>query len=102
MARKKKNTTERVDPFVRQDSMTTVSGRKVNAGDIIKIQGVWGTKFKFIELVTNPENGAVWVDCFELERGQVARYRAFRPERVKTVPKKRGKRVKRTRPSEAS
>lgn len=101
MARRKKSKPSN-DPFVRQDHMTAPNGREVNAGDIIKIQGEWGTKFKFMSLVTNPKNDAVWIDCLELEKGIPSRYRAFRPERVKTIPKKRGKRVKRTGLSEAS
>ena len=94
MARRKKY--EVKDPFIREDSMITAAGKTVAHGDIIKIHGEWGTKFKFLNLVTNPSNGAIWVDCFELERGITARFRAFRPDRVKALPKKRGKRAKRT------
>jgi hypothetical protein len=82
--------------------MTTDLGKEINQGDIIKIQGIWGTKFRFKEFVTNPENGAVWIDCYEMEKGVPGPQRSFRPERVKPIPKKRGKRVKRTRPSESS
>jgi hypothetical protein len=100
MARRKKHVS--TCNFIKEDTMTTTAGREINQGDIIKIQGEWGTKFKFLNLVTNPDNNAQWVDCFEIERGQVSRYRAFRPERVKHIPKKRGKRVKRTGSSQAS
>ena len=96
MARRKKYVSN--CKFIKEDSMVTTSGRQINQGDIIKIQGEWGTKFKFLNLVTNPDNNAQWIDCFEIEKGQISRYRAFRPERVKHIPKKRGKRVK--RPSE--
>jgi hypothetical protein len=81
--------------FIMEDSMVTTSGREINQGDIIKINGEWGTKFKFVNLVTNPDNNAQWVDCYQIEKGQISRYRAFRPERVKHIPKRRGKRVKR-------
>lgn len=90
------------DPFIRQDSMTTEEGRTINHGDIIKIKGVWGTKFRFLGHVTNPKNGAVWIDCIELEKGVGCGWRSFRPERAKVIPKKRGKRVKRTGLSKAS
>lgn len=100
MPRKKKYNVK--DPFIRQDHMTTEAGKNIESGDIIKIQGEWGTKFKFISLVTNPKNGAVWIDCFEIEKGLSGKYRSFRPERVKAMPKKRGKRVKRAGSSTAS
>lgn len=93
MARRKKHVSK--CKFILEDSMITISGREINQGDIIKINGEWGTKFKFINLVTNPDNNAQWVDCYQIEKGQISRYRAFRPERVKHIPKRRGKRVKR-------
>jgi hypothetical protein len=93
MARRKKHVS--TCNFIKEDTMVTPAGREISQGDIIKIQGEWGTKFKFINLVTNPDNNAQWIDCFEIEKGQISRYRAFRPERVKHIPKKRGKRVKR-------
>ncbi len=36
-----------------------------------------------------------WIDCVELEKGVACGMRSFYPDRVKLIPKKRGKRVKR-------
>jgi hypothetical protein len=63
-------------------------------GDIIKIQDQHGQKFKFDSVVTNTENGKTWVDCFEIEKGSAAKYCSFAIERVKRIPTRRGKRVK--------
>lgn len=63
-------------------------------GDIIKIEGEHGGKFKFDSLVTNTENGMVWVDCFDMHKKSVGAFRSFLPERVKRIPTKRGKRKK--------
>lgn len=90
------------DPFVREDSFVTEDGKTINHGDIIKIRGIWGTKFKFQQYVTNPDINKSWVDCVQLEKGVGCGMRSFYPDRVKVVPKKRGKRVKGTRSSQAS
>lgn len=94
MGRRKKYSVE--DPFVREPSMVSESGKTINQGDLIKITGIWGTKFKFHQYVTNPKTGVSWIDCIELERGVSCGMRSFYPERVKHIPKKRGKRVKRS------
>lgn len=83
------------DPFIREYSFQTGSNVTINQGDIFKVQGEWGGKFKFHSFVINPSNGAKWIDCFELHNGQASAWRSFRPERIKHIPKKRGKRVKR-------
>lgn len=70
-------------------------------GDIIRIAGEYGLKFQFDCIVTNTRNGAVWVDCYELDKGRVRMLRAFTIDRIKRIPVRR-KRVSRTRPSEAS
>jgi hypothetical protein len=94
---KKKKVTHNPDPFNREESFVTSEGKTVSRGDVIKIKGVWGTKFRFFSYVTNPKNGVSWIDCLELERGVGCGMRSFYPDRVKTIPKKRGKRVKRSR-----
>jgi hypothetical protein len=94
MARRKR--VEIQDPFIREESFITDQGKTVVRGDIIKIKGVWGSKFKFLHHVTNPKNNVSWVDCIQLEKGVGCGWRSFYPERVKALPKKRGKRVKRT------
>ena len=71
-----------------------VDGFEIAQGDIIKIQGEHGIKFKFSAFVTNTETGVQWVDCLELDRGVAGGMRSFYLERVKRVPVKR-KRAKR-------
>lgn len=88
------------DPFIREPQFTTEEGKAITQGDIIKIKGVWGVKFKFLNYVTNPNTGVSWVDCIQLEKGLGCGFRSFYPERVKVIPKKRGKRVKRDRSSQ--
>lgn len=94
---RRRKTVNKTDPFNRTDSFTTIEGKTVSRGDIIKIKGVWGTKFRFFNYVTNPSNGVSWIDCVELEKGVGCGMRSFYPERVKVMPKRRGKRVKRSR-----
>ena len=77
-----------------------VDGFIIEKGDLIKIKDEWGMRFKFDGLVTNTETGAQWVDCFEVYRGRTGVLRAFKLDRVKRIPKKRGKR--RARRAEAS
>ena len=82
-------------PFIKEDSMVTESGHLVSSGDFIKVSGQHGMLFKFKSLTTNPDNGKVWVDCYEMHRGITGPSRSFYKEDVKPVVK-RGKRVKRT------
>lgn len=77
-----------VSPFTKVPEMT-VGNFTINKGDIIKISGEYGTKFKFDALVTDTRTGSVWVDCFELERGMVTRFRSFAVDKVKRVPNRR-------------
>ena len=71
-----------------------IDGFAINAGDIIKVKGEYGTKFKFKGVTTNTLTGATWVDCFEIFRGKAQQFRAFKEDRIKRVPQ-RGKRAKR-------
>jgi hypothetical protein len=64
-------------------------------GDIIKIQDEHGRKFKFDSVVTNTETGAMWVDCFEVQKATSGQYCSFAIDRVKRIPARRGKRKKR-------
>jgi hypothetical protein len=79
-----------------------VDGFTIAQGDIIKIQGEHGCKFKFSSVVTNTQTGAQWIDCFEMQRGQSGAQRSFNIDRIKRIPKKRGKRVSRRPASSAS
>jgi hypothetical protein len=77
-----------------KEPTVVVDGFEITEGDIIKIQGEHGMKFKFWAFVTNTETGVQWVDCLELDRGVSGGMRSFYLERVKRVPVKR-KRAKR-------
>jgi len=74
----------------KQDTMM-VDGFEVVRGDIIKVKGEHGLKFKFDYFVTNDDTGSQWVDCFEIYRGISGVYRSFRLDVIKRVPKKRRK-----------
>ena len=91
MARPRKY--RRESPFLHQYEME-IDGWTISRGDTIKIHGEYGVKFRFNALVTNPETGVQWVDCFELEKGIVRSWRAFSPDKAKRIPKRR-KRVNR-------
>ena len=80
-------------PFTMEPYMEA-NGFPINAGDIIKIKGEYGTKFQFRGITTNTLTGATWVDCFEIFRGKPQQFRAFKEDRVKRMPQ-RGKRAKR-------
>jgi len=69
-----------------------VGNRTILSGEIIKINGEHGAKFKFISLVTNKETGVTWIDCFELDKNTASAWRSFKPDRIKPMPIKRGKR----------
>jgi hypothetical protein len=71
-----------------------IDGFAINAGDIIKVKGEYGTKFKFVGITTNTLTGSQWVDCFEIFRGKAQQFRAFKEDRIKRVPQK-GKRARR-------
>jgi len=70
----------------------TVGNRTIVAGDIIKIEGEHGGKFRFHSLVTNTETGSQWIDCFELQKNIISGWRSFKSDRIKLIPIKRGKR----------
>ena len=71
-----------------------VDGFPINEGDIIKVKGEYGVKFKFVGVTTNTRTGATWVDCFEIFRGKAQQFRAFKEDRIKRIPQ-RGKRARR-------
>ena len=80
--------------FTREYRLETNDGFIIESGDIIKVVGQYGLRFRFESVVTNPATGAKWVDCYELERGLVARSRSFPIEDIKRVPKKRPRKAK--------
>lgn len=71
-----------------------VNGFEINAGDLVKVVGEYGSKFKVRGLTTNTLTGSQWVDVFELFRGSPQQFRAFKLDRIKRIPQ-RGKRAKR-------
>lgn len=66
----------------------------IEKGDLIKIIGEYGMRFKFNSITTNKTTGVSWVDCFETHRGQTGAFRSFNIERVKRIPKKRPRKAK--------
>lgn len=93
MRKRKTSTAGLVSPFTREYEFN-IGNFTIVRGDIIKIEGEYGTKFKFDAIVTDPRTGSTWVDCFELEKGLVSRYRSFAIDRIKRIPNRR-KRVSR-------
>lgn len=97
MARRKKYV--HTSRFHHEDSIVISPAVTVSKGDIIKIKGEHGLKFRFHSLVTNPETGTQWIDCFELEKSGQDRtlhtraWRSFYPDRIVVPPKKRVRRV---------
>ena len=68
-----------------------IGNRILVSGEIIKINGEHGSKFKFVSLVTNKETGSSWIDCFELDKNIVSAWRSFKTDRIKLMPIKRGR-----------
>lgn len=79
--------------FLREPEIS-IDGFVISQGDLFKVKGEYGVKFRFSGLITNIETGAQWVDCFEVVRGQVGALRSFKSDRIKRIPQK-GKRAKR-------
>ena len=77
--------------FQREYEMT-IDNFVIERGELIKVRDEWGMKFKFDSVVTNIETGAQWVDCFEVHKMRTGCLRAFRQDRIKRIPKRRGKR----------
>jgi hypothetical protein len=65
----------------------------IETGDLIKVSGEYGMKFKFVSITTNTKTGASWVDCHEVHRGQTGAFRSFAIDRVKRIPKRRMKKA---------
>ena len=71
-----------------------VNGFPIEGGEMIKVHGEWGSKFKFVGITTNNLTGSSWVDCFEVIGGVPSVFRSFKQDRIKRIPK-RGTRAKR-------
>lgn len=70
------------------------NGRVIENGEVIKIAGEHGVKFKFTGHVLRNDTGIEWINCYELERGVIAKQRSFRPDRIRPLPRKRVKKFK--------
>lgn len=92
MARSRKVLSPFAHLYIRHQQVTTPDGTTLNPGDHIKIKGEHGKVFKFKEFVEKTDNGASWIDCYEMEKGLPCGLRSFRLERVKIIPKKRMRR----------
>jgi hypothetical protein len=91
MAKRKIVVSPNAGLYQRVSNYTMPDGRVIEDGEIIKIVGEWGSKFKFKEHVERTDTGAEWIDCFQIIGGQLAGWRSFKPDRIKPMPKKRGK-----------
>lgn len=94
MPRKKRVVSPMSHLYDRKSEYKLENGRTISEGEVIKIDGVWGVKFKFKEHVIRTDNGKEWIDCYELEKGISCSLRSFYPERIKPMPiRKRRKRT---------
>ena len=89
VARRKKVISPNAHLYNVSESYTLPSGRVIEKGEVIKIIGEHGTKFKFKSHVVRTDTGVEWIDCFELEKGITSKHRSFRPDRIKPLPKSR-------------
>jgi hypothetical protein len=79
--------------FVTEPHME-LNGFPIEYGEVIKVHGEWGSKFKFVGVTTNTLTGSSWIDCFEIIGGVPSVFRSFKHDRIKRIPK-RGTRAKR-------
>lgn len=86
MGRRKKLVSPLGHIYSRTPEYTLNSGRTISEGEVIKISGIWGTKFRFKEHVIRTDNGKEWIDCYEIEKGLNCGLRSFYPERIKPMP----------------
>lgn len=77
--------------FQKNQSLTLPDGKIIERGDMFKVSGEYGLRFKFWQHVINLGTGAEWVDCYEVFRGQAGAFRSFKSDRIKRIPKKRVK-----------
>jgi hypothetical protein len=78
--------------FYREPEAVLPSGRKIEKGDLLRVSGEHGMRFKFDSLVTNKETGSQWIDCFEIHKMRTGALRSFTSDRIRPMPKKRRKR----------
>ena len=96
MARRKRTISPMQHLYDRSPEYTLEGGRTILAGEVIKITGIWGTKFKFKEYVVRTDSGKEWIDCYELEKGVKCGLRSFYPDRIKPMPTRKRRNRKTT------
>lgn len=96
MGRRKKVVGPNAHLYVRTPEFTMPDGRVIERGEIVKIAGEWGGKFKFHEHVTRTDTGIDWIDCFEMVKGHSSGWRSFRTERLKPIPIRKRRKKKST------
>lgn len=67
----------------------TVGNKTIVDGDVIRIDGEQGKRFLFVEYVVNHDNDKEWITCNEIHKGAPGMFRSFRPERIRTMSKKK-------------
>jgi hypothetical protein len=88
---KKTISSQQLNTKFSRSSEMTLDGFMIVRGDLLKVRGEHGAKFKFDSLTTNTDSGSYWVDCFEISRGQIGPLRSFKADKIKRIPKKRVK-----------
>jgi hypothetical protein len=91
MARRKKIVSDFDHLYQRVPYYDVDDKRRIESGEIVKVKGVWGTKFRFMQHTKRLDNGNEWIDLVMLERGVGCGQRSFYPDRIKPLPKKRRK-----------
>jgi hypothetical protein len=84
---------EAAQKFSREYSVL-IDGFELLPGDLFRVRGQHGAKFKFQSFVTNLGTGAQWVDCLEVVSNTPSVFRSFKLEQIKRIPNK-GRRAKR-------
>ena len=93
---KRRSKTNHTSNFIKESEVTTPDGKLVSEGDIIKIHGEHGKKFRFSKFVTRQDNGLTWIDCYEMDKNLPCGLRSFRLERVRIIPKPSGRKRRKT------
>lgn len=89
MGRKKKVVGPNEHLYSRTPYYTMPEGRVIERGEIIKIDGEWGGRFRFHDHVVRTDTGVEWIDCFELVKGIPSAWRSFKVDRIKPIARKR-------------
>lgn len=76
-------------PWIEVYEFEFPDGRELHVGDMFSLTGESGKRYRFIKHVTNPNNGAEWIDCFGGSTSK-QKSRSVHAERInKIFPKKK-------------